>query len=83
MKNSIMVFTAEWCVPCKNFKKQLSKLEDILDYTLYDIDDDKELFNLYEIKAVPTIVVINDDGKEIARMVGAEKFSALKKEYLE
>lgn len=78
-----MVFTAEWCVPCKNFKKQLSKLEDILDYTLYDIDDDKELFNLYEIKAVPTIVVINDDGKEIARMVGAEKFSALKKEYLE
>lgn len=81
----VMIFaSASWCGPCKQLIKEVFSLDDVSDYIntnyivkKYDLDiADPDNVNSYNIKSYPTIIFIDNDGKEMNRIVGAAKNGA-------
>lgn len=71
MNNTILAFKASWCQPCKNMAPVL----EVIDPTRliqYDIDEHRDLVDKYEIRAVPTFVVLGSVGSEINRFLGQQ-----------
>jgi hypothetical protein len=42
-----------------------------------DIDDMPEIRKDYEVQSVPTVILVDEDGEELARYVGAQPLSKL------
>ena len=62
---SLFYFTASWCGPCKRIFPLMDKLSQGLDSTkinIYkvDIDENDEISTKYDIKSVPTFILIKD-----------------------
>jgi thioredoxin 1 len=71
---SILYFTAKWCAPCKQTKPIVEKLntEQIMaKFFIIDIDSNPEMTKDFEIRGVPTFIVMKDN-REIHRVVGAQ-----------
>jgi thiol-disulfide isomerase/thioredoxin len=68
----VMYFTAEWCNPCKRIKPIAEELEreGFVNFQIIDADDNPELCKSFEVRGVPTFIVI-EDGKEVRRVTGA------------
>jgi thioredoxin-like negative regulator of GroEL len=66
----VLKFSAGYCNPCKMLKEVIEKsgtdvvVEDI------DIEEQVDLAMTYKVRSIPTCVILDDDGKEIDRMVG-------------
>jgi len=74
--NKLLVFSASWCGPCKAMKPTLLELEqDRVVY--YDIDEALEERAMYEVRAVPTIILVDEEGKELKRVMGSQRLSTL------
>lgn len=72
---AIIDFWAEWCGPCQMMKPVFAKLEKeyagSVNFISVDVDNNQELSAKYGVQAIPTFVVIDKDGLEIDRLVGA------------
>ena len=72
----LLVFSAEWCGPCKLLKQQTLAAPAFLaqDNPLHiadvDIDADQKMARDFHVEAVPTLVLLTPDGKIIARQTG-------------
>jgi thioredoxin 1 len=66
-------FTAEWCNPCKRTKPIAEDLDrdNIIKFQFIDADDNGDLCRKFEIKSIPTFILI-EDGIEVKRMNGAK-----------
>lgn len=66
----ILKFGADWCAPCKDLERKMKncKHKDIV--TCYNIDEDEDLADSLNINNIPTIIIIDDEGKERYRLVG-------------
>jgi thioredoxin 1 len=74
--NKLLVFSASWCGPCKAFKPTLLELEQ--DKLVYiDIDEMPEIRRDYEVRSVPTVILVDEDGVELERLVGGQLLSTL------
>jgi thioredoxin 1 len=69
----VLYFTADWCNPCKKVKPIVEEMnrESITKFQLVDVDSEMELVKRFEIRSVPTFILI-EDGKEIKRTTGAQ-----------
>ena len=69
----VLYFTADWCNPCKKVKPIVEEMnrESIIKFQLVDVDSEMELVKRFEIRSVPTFILI-EDGKEIKRATGAQ-----------
>lgn len=76
--NKLLVFSATWCGPCNAFKPTLQQLDqDRIEYI--DIDEMPEIREDYEVKSVPTVILVDEDGEELQRLVGGQPLSTLQK----
>ena len=79
----LLYFTATWCGPCQRVKpiiKEISKgVEDSkLKVCMIDIDENSELVEKYDIKSVPTmILLLNNEQKGICNGTNKEKLLEL------
>ena len=74
--NKLLCFTAEWCNPCKAMKPTIAKLNP--DRVVpYDIDVDVQKRAEYEIRSVPTFIIVDKDSKELIRITGSVALSRL------
>lgn len=69
----VFYFTAEWCNPCQRTRPIAEELkrDGIIDFQFIDADVEMELVKRFEIKSIPTYILI-EDGKEVKRMNGAK-----------
>jgi thioredoxin 1 len=70
----ILYFTADWCNPCKQTKpivEELNREQIMAKFFIIDVDSEIEMAQDFEIKSVPTFVVMKDN-KEIHRVTGAK-----------
>lgn len=70
--NKLIVFSASWCGPCKRLAPAVAELiEKYPDNVVkYDVDVEVELRDDFEITAVPTLILVDNDGQEISRKLG-------------
>ena len=65
-------FSATWCGPCKQFKPIMEELSNEgYNIEFIDGDEDRDLAIEYNIRSIPT-TVIEQDGKEVNRLVGVK-----------
>ena len=70
----ILYFTADWCNPCKKTKpivEELNREQIMAKFFIIDVDSDIEMAKDFQIKSVPTFVVMKDN-TEIHRVTGAQ-----------
>lgn len=70
----LLKFGAEWCGPCKTMRavveKALGKFPS-LEFEDIDVEDNIKLTEQYNIKNVPTFIIIDKNKNEIARTSGS------------
>ena len=68
----LLKFYASWCGPCKGLSMVLEGVKEQLPMPVEDIDIDADMDTArkYNVRSVPTMVVVNDDGSEVKRTVG-------------
>ena len=70
----ILYFTADWCNPCKKTKpivEELNREQIMAKFFIIDVDSEIEMAKDFEIRSVPTFVVMKDN-LEIHRTTGAK-----------
>ena len=84
-KDKIVVldFFATWCGPCKAMAPTMEKMEKKyagkVEFRKVDVDQEPELAAQYNIRGVPTIVVLSPGGEILDSMVGAQTEDELDK----
>ena len=69
---SVKYFSAVWCGPCQTFKPTMKELaSEGYNIEFIDVDQDNEAAAEYNVRSVPTTVIM-ENGKEIDRLVGAQ-----------
>lgn len=65
-------FYADWCGPCKGLSMVIKGAEDKITIPIEEINIDTEIMTSveYNVRSVPTLVLVDDAGKEIKRQVG-------------
>lgn len=71
----LLKFSADWCGPCKVLEKTLGNIE----HENIDIELDEELTSKYGIRSIPTLVLVDDEGKEMRRLIGAVTLDEINK----
>lgn len=79
----LLKFGASWCGPCKMLTKVMSDMEFPYDVEEIDIEDNEELVNQYNVRGVPTLVLLNDDGNVILTYIGALDKPTLEKTFID
>lgn len=65
----LLLFSAEWCGPSKRFKKEIID-GGVTNFSYIDIDTNDELPAKYNIRSVPTTILIKTNGEKIKEWVG-------------
>ncbi|MBS3809014.1 MAG: thioredoxin fold domain-containing protein [Desulfobacterales bacterium] len=80
-RKMVIVFYAEWCIPCRELKKHtlsdprvIGKLREFkvfqVNLTRADDPETRRIQRRFEVRGVPTIILINSRGKNAERIVG-------------
>ena len=79
--NKILLFKLSTCGPCKLLSKFFTKLHINKEEVTLDKDNNADLMtDKYDIKSVPTVVVLNSEGEELGRFAGFKTKEQLLKE---
>jgi thioredoxin 1 len=75
----LLKFYAEWCGPCKMQSTIIKNAGDKITTKIEDVDIDQNVFmaTQFNVRSVPTMVLVDDQDKEIKRKVGVLKESEL------
>ena len=75
----LLKFYAEWCGPCKMQSMVIKGAGDKITIPVEDVDIDTNVFMAtnFGIRSVPTMVLVDDQEKEIKRKVGTMTESEL------
>ena len=76
MSNSskILVFTAGFCNPCKQLKQKLQSAGLTSNITLIDCEEQPDLVKQYEVRAVPTTIMLDSNGNIASKISGSEQY---------
>jgi thioredoxin 1 len=79
IKMKILKFYADWCGPCKGLTMIMNGVKDKITIPVEEVNVDENVFMAtnFNIRSLPTLVLVDDTETEIRRSVGMlneEKF---------
>lgn len=77
----ILYFTGTWCQPCKTFRPIMESLKSQLPITFVDVDSSPQTASQYNVKNIPTTILIDGNGNEMGRLVGPKPESEIRALY--
>ena len=70
-------FEASWCGACKMVQPQLNKVAaEGIEVKKIDAEQNNEMVMEYNVRNLPTVLLVDDSGKEIWRTVGSKMKAA-------
>jgi len=77
-----LYFSAPWCGPCRMLGPTMEKVkEQGIAVEKINIDTEELLTMEYTVRSVPTVVLVDESGKEFARTVGAKPLNHYIEQY--
>jgi len=73
----ILYFSAKWCGPCKALAPRMEKLASQINYRKIDVDSNQDMSMKYGVRNVPSLVLVDENGTELNRMVGVQPDQAI------
>jgi thioredoxin 1 len=63
----LLKFYADWCGPCKMQTMIIKVVEDKITMPIEEVDIDNNIFMATDmnVRSVPTMIIVDDDGKEV------------------
>ena len=68
----ILYFSAAWCGPCQTLGPIMEGLTNEVVHSKVDVDKDNELSAKYNVRNIPTLILLDEFGNEIGRKVGLQ-----------
>lgn len=67
MALELLYFTASYCAPCKALKPQVEQYaaKNNIQLKIVDIQENRDLANLYEVTVVPVLAVVDGSNKKV------------------
>lgn len=78
----LLYFTAKWCQPCKAVGPQIKELcqKEGVQLKTLDVDGDGgKVAAKYGVRGVPTLLLLDNDGKPVTAITGAKPASEYSK----
>jgi thioredoxin-like negative regulator of GroEL len=69
----ILKFGAQWCTACAQLDRNLESVELPLNVEQIDVAEDTKVAIAYNIRALPTLLVLDRADREVSRKVGVMK----------
>ena len=71
-----LYFSAPWCGPCRMLGPRMDRLAEQVTVEKHNVDENSELAQEFNVRSIPTVVLVDSEGKEQERFVGLkdEKF---------
>ena len=66
-----LYFPASWCGPCRTLGPIMNDVSQQIPVQKVDVDSEFELASQYNVRNVPTVVLL-DNGQEVKRFVGVQ-----------
>ena len=76
-----LYFSAPWCGPCKMFGPVMERVGQTVPVQKINVDENQDLAMQYSIRSVPTVVLVDESGKEFARQTGVQQEKMLLEQY--
>lgn len=76
MLKKVVRVHANWCMPCKSLApifEEISNMEEFKDieFKSVDVDDDEDMLTeKYQIRSVPTVILVDENGDSIKKLIG-------------
>ena len=67
----ILYFSANWCGPCKQLGPIMESLSGQINYRKINVDNDTELSTKYNVRNIPTLVLL-ENGEAVNRTTGLQ-----------
>lgn len=72
MSKTLLYFSAAWCGPCKMFGPLMDEIAQELPVNKHDVDIDALETTNFNIRNVPTVVLVDSEGIELKRFAGVK-----------
>ena len=80
--NKILYFSAAWCGPCKILGPTMDQLStEGLPIQKIDVDTNSDLSARYGVRNIPCLVLVDDSGIELKRLIGNQPAQNIKNWY--
>jgi thioredoxin-like negative regulator of GroEL len=73
----LLKFEAEWCGPCSAMDRELDKCNSEFTLVRVNIEKDTGVTRLYNVRAVPTLILLDDNDIELARLAGRQNAASI------
>ena len=73
----LLKFYVEWCKPCITLSKMLEEFSSVPVENI-NVDTNQEFVNLYTIRNIPTLILVDNEGKELYKHTGLITLTELK-----
>ena len=77
----ILYFTAAWCGPCKTLGPIIESLSGQINYQKIDVDSNQDMSIKYGVRNVPSLILINEKGETLNKLVGVSTKEQILKLY--
>lgn len=68
-----LYFSAPWCGPCKMLGPVMNRVAEKHEVEKIIVDDQPDVAREYQIRSIPTVLIVDEQGQVLARAIGTKK----------